>query len=377
MDFSALLVSSATALPGILAMVLGIAFLILIHEFGHWIVARALGFQTPVFAIGFGKRSWSLVLGTWFNTEFRISPILLGGYVSIPELQDETTAREALEGSGKTLENFKVFPVWKRIAVAVAGVTMNVIFTIVAIAGLLATIGQPSLNVDHTLIKEISPQVTIAKDAGLQSGDVFVSVDGQSVKTPQDLMQAFQGKKGVPVTVVVDRNGTPVTVQVTPDASGRIGVMLDVKATRTYSPMSIGDATSEAFSKTGSATVGMFKGIGMMLGLVAPPENLPAGATDVHGIVGIVQIGAQAFDQGIFDFVWILAMISLNLAIMNILPFPPLDGGYVLFFGIEGIVRKPVPIGIRNRIAMVFFFLLLGLMFYGLFNDVTKPINLP
>lgn len=120
----------------------------------------------------------------------------------------------------------------------------------------------------------------------------------------------------------------------------------------------------------------MFKGIGMMLGTVEPPPNLPAGATDVHGIVGIVSIGQQAYEQGAFAFIWLLAMISLNLAVMNILPFPPLDGGHILFYTIEGIFRKPVTVKIRTRLTNVFFLLFVLLMLLGLFNDIFKPIKL-
>ena len=374
MNTAAILATIGGALPGILSMVAGIMFLILIHEFGHWIVARTLGFQTPVFAIGFGKRSWSLVLGKFWNTEFRLSPILLGGYVSIPELQDETTAKEQM---GEEFKSYNFFPVWKRMAVAVAGVVMNILFAIVAIAMLFALIGEPTTNINATKIRGLDTTVTIAHDAGLQPGDVFVSVDGKTIKVPQDLQNAIAAKKNQPATVVVSRNGQPVEVKLTPNADGRIGIALDVEATRSYEKMDAWTATKTGVSTSFNSMGAMLKGFGMMLGIVEKPAAMPDAALEMHGIVGIVQVGAQAFDQGIFAFVWMVAMISLNLAIINILPIPMLDGGHMLFFTIEKIRGKPISLETRAKLSNFFGLLLLMLMFWGLFNDFAKPIQLP
>lgn len=374
MEPASLFATALGALPGILSMVAGIMFLILIHEFGHWIVARTLGFQTPVFSIGFGKRSWSLVLGKFWDTEFRLSPILLGGYVSIPELQDETTAKEQM---GKEFKEYTFFPVWKRMSVAVAGVVMNILFAIVAIAMLMAFIGKPTDSITATRIGGFDPAVTIAQDAGLQSGDKFISVDGHKIVAPDELLTAIRAKKGEPATVVVERQGQPVEVTVTPNADGRIGVQIAVDAQRTYEKQDGWTATKTGVTTSFTSMWEMLKGFGMMLGIVEKPANIPDGALEMHGIVGIVQVGAQAFDAGIFAFVWIVSMISLNLAIINILPIPMLDGGHMLFFTIEKIRGKPISLETRSRLSTIFALLLFGLMFWGLFNDIVNPIQLP
>ena len=376
MELSSSAALAAGALPGILAMVAGIAFLIFIHEIGHWLIARMFGFKTPVFSIGFGKREHSLVLGTFWQTEFRLSPIPLGGYVSIPELQCESTALESAKQPGLDLPKFKVFPVWKRISVAVAGVVMNILFAIVAIAALFTFIGKPSVEVHSTSIANLSTQITIGRDAGLLVGDKFVSVDGRTVKTPNDLISALRGHRGKSVEMVVSRQGENITVTITPNQDGQTGIDVAADAVGKYTPIGAGQALREGVTTSAATMLDMFLGIGMMLGQVETPPNLPSGATDVHGIVGIVSIGQQAFDKGVFAFVWFLSMISLNLAIMNILPFPPLDGGHVLFYSIEGIFGKPLPVGIRTKLTHVFFLLFVILMFYGLFNDIFKPIRL-
>lgn len=362
------------ALPGILAMVVALMFLILIHEFGHWIVARLLGFQTPVFSIGFGKRNWSLVLGKFWDTEFRLSPILLGGYVSIPELGDETTAKET---QGDEFKGYTSHPVWKRMAVAVAGVTMNMLFAIVCITMMFSIVGAPKMDISATKIGGFDTKVTIAKDAGLLENDVFVSVDGTPVKMPEDLLKAVQSRKNQPTKVVVNRNGKPVEVEVTPNADGRIGIRIDVDAERSYERQDIWTATKSGVSTSFGAVYQMLKGIGMMAGIVEKPAGLPDQALEMHGIVGIVQVGGQAFDRGLFDFFWMVAMLSVNLALINILPIPLLDGGHILFFSIEKLTGKPVPLEVRERLYKVFGTLLLMLMFWGLFNDFARPIQLP
>lgn len=375
--FNSISALASGALPGILAMVAGIAFLVFIHELGHWLVARLLGFKTPVFSIGFGKREHSLVLGTFWQTEFRLSPIPLGGYVSIPELQDESTMLEIAKRSGDDTSNITVFPVWKRISVAVAGPMMNVVFAILAFASLLTFVGKPSYEVTSTSVASLSAEMEIASDAGLKAGDKFVSVGGRAIKTPEDLLTALRAYKGKPVEIVISRQGEYVTVNVTPNESGQIGVdSVTPEMVARHTPLSAPEALGESVATSLSTINGVFKGIGMMLGQVEPPPNLPAGATDVHGIVGIVSIGQQAYDRDAFTFIWLLAIISLNLAVMNILPLPPLDGGHVLFFSIEGIFGKPVGVGIQMKLTKVFFIFFVVLALYGLFNDIVKPIKL-
>ena len=189
---------------GIFAMIAGLTLLIVLHEFGHWFVARMLGFQTPIFSIGFGKPY--IVLFRKWGTEFRLTPGLLGGYVALPEMGDESTGKEFMKANGldpATYEH-KTFAIWKRSAVAVAGVTMNFITAIALIFGLLAFVGKPHYTVTDTFIAEVSTtNTTIARDAGLQANDVFVAVDGQPVASPNDVIKLVNAHKGTPAVITV------------------------------------------------------------------------------------------------------------------------------------------------------------------------------
>ncbi len=362
------------SLPSIIGMILGLCLLITIHELGHWLVARLCGMQTPVFSIGFGKREWSLVLGKFWETEFRIAPILAGGYVSIPELLDETSLNEAAK-DGDLPKNLRVFPVWQRIAVAAAGVTFNMISAVLMVFVLFTFWGQPDYKVNSTYIRDLSTQVTVARDAGLQPKDQFVSVDGRQVVSPDDLSAALKANKEKPVQVVVKRGSGDVTVTVTPTKDGTIGIVLGANAERIYKEMSVGDAAVKSVKGTGKVLDMTFKGFGMMLGLVEKPANISDADMEVRGIVGIVQMGAGALGTGAFDFIWFLMVISINLAVMNILPIPVLDGGHIVFFLIEGVTGKPVNPRTKALLSNIFVMLLLALFALGLFNDLKHIVG--
>jgi len=360
---------------GILAMIAGLTLLIVLHEFGHWFVARMLGFQTPIFSIGFGKPY--IVLFRKWNTEFRLTPWLLGGYVALPEMGDESTAKEFMKANGVDPVNYehKTFAIWKRSAVAVAGVTMNAIAAIAIVFGLLAFVGKPHYTVTDTFISEVSTTNTIAADAGLKANDVFVAVDGQPVSSPNDVIKLVSAHKGTPVTITVKRGNETHDVTVTPNADGRIGIGIGAHQELSFQKVGVGEAATTSVVYCADLSVQMVKGIGMMIGIVPKPADLPDAATEVHGVIAIVQIGAVAFDAGFYAFLDLLARISIMLAVMNILPIPVLDGGYLMFYALEKLRGKPLNRETEIKIKSVFMMLLLGLMVYALLNDVINPVN--
>jgi regulator of sigma E protease len=359
----------------VLTMILALTLIITVHEFGHWIVARIFGFKTPVFSIGFGPRKWSYIIGNFWNTEFRLSPILLGGYVSIPELQDETTINDAAKDAGIDPADIKYFPVWQRICVSAAGVFFNIVSAGFLIFALLFFWGTPSMNITGTYIKALAPGLSKARDAGLQAGDKLVSADGVKIVAPKDLVGVFSSHKRAPVVLEVDRTGQAVTVTVVPGIDGRIGVNLGVEGSRVYEDVPFGTAVSQSVSKTGDLIVLTFKGLGMMAHIVDRPPELTDADMEVRGLVGIVQMGADALVQGLYDFIWFLVFISINVAVLNILPFPVLDGGHIVFALVEKFRGEPIRLEIKAALFNVFIFLLLGLMVLGLFNDMRHIVG--
>lgn len=347
--------------PGHWAMIAALMLMIVVHEFGHWFLARIFGFKTPVFSVGFGS-SPRLYLGKFWDTEFQITPWLAGGYVKIDPTDEDFTSKAA----------------WKRALVLVGGVTMNVLTVVVLSFLLFTTVGERSYAPQAVAVQQVDNTITIARDAGIQSGDEFVSVDGKAVHSAKELAQGLQAHKdGSGAVIVVRRNGSDVTVNVAPNADGRVGVSLAEKYAASYHRYGLVDGAARSVTFTYDAGVGMVRGLGMMLHLVPLPEGAPEGAADVHGIVAIVQMGAMAFNDGLYSFVMIVCMISMNLAFLNILPIPLLDGGHLLFLGWEKLTGRALSKETQGKVGMIFFFLLIGLMVFGLFNDIFNPVRMP
>jgi regulator of sigma E protease len=347
--------------PGHWAMIAALMLMIVVHEFGHWFLARLFGFNAPVFSVGFGSKP-RLYLGKLWGTEFQITPWLFGGYVKIDPTDGDFTSKAA----------------WKRASVLVGGVAMNVLTVVVLAFAMFTTVGERHAVPTAVQVQQVDTTITIARDAGIQPGDQFVSVDGKPVSSAKELSQSIGAHKdGTPATVVVRRGAEDVTVTVTPNSDGRIGIALGERYEVQYKKYGITDGAARAVGFTADMGVQMFRGIGMMIGLVETPQGLPAGATDVHGLVAVVQMGEMAFNDGAYSFLMLVMLMSMNLAVFNILPIPLLDGGHLMFLGWEKLTGRPLNKDVQGRISQIFFFLLIALMLFGLFNDIFRPIQMP
>lgn len=352
--------------PAYLAMWLALMIVVTIHEFGHWCLARLFGMQTPVFSIGWGSREQSWVLGTWMHTEWRIGCIPFGGFVSIPELADESITFGEFEG-------LKVFPIWKRMVVAFAGPAFNFISAGILLFSIYASYGQPMREL-RPLIDELMVSPTIARDSGMMVNDRIVSIQGTKVAAPKDFVAALNSFKSTPVTVLVDRDGVKFPVFLTPDAEGRIGVSLMPVVERVYYKRSLGETIDIAWQKTKETVVKSALGLGMMLHVVERPAFIKESDVEVRGLIYMVQSGAEAYESGSFNFFWHIVLLSVGLGLLNLAPVPGLDGGHLTFYLIEALRGKPIPAEPRIRMQKIGMGLLLSLMFYGLFNDIKHLV---
>jgi regulator of sigma E protease len=328
---------------------------------------------TPVFSIGFGPRRFSIVLGKFWQTEFRISPIPLGGYVAIPELGDETNAEEVAKMFGEEPRELKKFAVWKRMCVAVAGVVMNILFAVVLVFGLYAIKGAPVAQVTSIFVASLDSQNAIARNAGLQPQDVIVGVDNVKTVapiTPDMLTKQLIAHKGEEVVLHIKRQGQDLDVKVVPNQDGRIGVGIGVTQNFAFAPMSASEAGARSVSVTWDGLGKISYAVAGMLHIVTPT----AGA-EPHSIVAIFQVGADAWNAGLVQFINILFSLSLNLAVFNILPLPMLDGGYVVFFTIEALRGRPLSAETQNKLKTACLWLILMLFIWGVFNDFAHPIK--
>ena len=350
----------------IVVCVLLFALAILIHEFGHFIVALKLGLRVEAFSIGFGTALWKKKVN---GVEYRISAIPLGGYVSIPDVDPEGT--RALEGAGakeegegrkeKDGERVRI-PAWKEILVAVAGPAMNVVLAIV-LAAVLACVPGAKFGQLSAKIGEVLPDGPAAK-AGMLKGDVVRSVGGCAVLTWTDMQTEVQISGGKPTTFVVDRDegsGTRKEVHLTvvPERNEVTGAWYIMALSVTNTTGAAAWMPSRNPLKQLAWDAGsIFR---VLKGLVTPKEA-KATSQALGGPVMIAEGLSRQVRRDPWDGLGFLRFLNVNLAVLNLLPIPVLDGGLIMFALFALVFRRRVPDFIVKYASLAFMVLLMGLM---------------
>jgi membrane-associated protease RseP (regulator of RpoE activity) len=355
-------------MPVLLAIAV-LALLIVVHESGHFLAARAQGIYVTRFSIGFGPVLWKY---QGPQTEYALRAIPLGGYVAFPDDEDEDNDIAADDPS-----LMKNRPILDRAIVISAGVIANLIFAYALIFAQLSWQGIPNPQLAPGIaIVQLVPETSAAAKAGVLPGDVVLAVNGQTLETGETAVQAFQSQvkqnAEQPLNLDIQRDGKALALSVTPQLSQNneplIGVRLAPNAklnrVKTLSPVKLLSAASTEFQNLLLLTVG---GFGQLL------SNFQNAASQVSGPVAIVKIGADIARTDISRLLQFGALISINLAVINILPLPALDGGQLVFLLFEGIFRKPLPAAIQQGVMQTGLFLLLGL---GVFLIARDTVNL-
>jgi regulator of sigma E protease len=346
--------------------------LVFVHEFGHYWVARRCGVRVEVFSIGFGPELFG-----WndkANTRWKVSAVPLGGYVKMfgegaysgggAGGTPLTDAERAVSFSHKSLA--------RRAAIVFAGPAANYIFAVIVLAGLFMTIGQPYTPATVGTVMEGSA----AEEAGILPGDEFLFVDGTKVELFRDVQRIIVLRPEEPLDLVLLRDGKEIELTVTPKASehtdvsgnkSRIGLLGVTQRAGEYIKSGPLDAVWDAAKETVNLTVDTLTAVGQIF----------AGKRTLDELGGPVRIGQLSGDtarHGIIPFISFMALLSVNLGLINLFPIPMLDGGHLLFYGIEAVRGKPLgeraqEIGFRIGLVVV-----LGLMLFVTLNDL---VNLP
>jgi regulator of sigma E protease len=334
---------------------------IAIHEFGHFIVALKLGLRVERFSIGFGPAIWKK---TWRGVEYRVSWIPLGGYVSIPDVDPEGT--KAIEGGTETEK--KTISPWKEIAVAVAGPGMNIVLAVV-LAFLLAAIPSVRFGELPATITEAKPGGP-AEKAGIRSGDTVLSVDGRPVATWTEMRVEFQIVGGRETDVVLrDKDGAERTVKVTPERDPVTGMYFIDAAHIAKEEVAAGWMPHRNPLKQLAWDAGsIFR---VLKGLVTPKE-VKNTANALGGPQMIAESIYKSVRRDFWDGVGFLRYLNVNLAVLNLLPIPVLDGGLIMFALLALIFRRRVPEKIVSTLSMTFMVLLLGAMAILIFRDAQR-----
>jgi regulator of sigma E protease len=343
-------------------VVLGV--LIFVHELGHFLLAKWCGVGVEVFSLGFGPK---LAGFTWRQTNYRLSAIPLGGYV---RMTGENPAEE-IDPQNLNL-SFTHKPVSRRLAIVAAGPLFNVLFALLLFYIIIVSSGLPQLSTRVGDVLDGSP----AAQAGIQPGDIITALDGQPVRLWEDMAAAVQSGQGQPVRVKINRAGGEISLNLTPrltESKNRFG-----EAVRVYqigiqaSPQGIfiediswGEALFLSWDKTWDASKLIFISI---VKLIDGSLSLDT----MGGPIKIAQISGQAAEHGLSALAYLAAMLSVNLAILNLLPIPALDGGHLLFFSIEAVTRRKPSLRVQSWAQQAGVLLLITLMIVVFYNDIMS-----
>jgi len=384
------------------ATILILGVLITIHEFGHFIAARSVGIRVERFSIGipprfvsltsvddgwlihifFYKRSdgrlkWQPVFEKMISkpgrigssTEFVFALIPLGGYVKMAGIIDESMDTEI----NYEEDEFMSKPLWAKLWVMSAGVIMNTILAFAIFTAVGYNQGMPEVS-DKPIVAELQADMP-AQAAGIQPGDQIISIDGNPIKTWKDLTTTIHAQPNTDISLTVLRENVQIKMEITTsfmpvpretgiDTLGAIGIIPEVL----YREMTLG----EAFNIGWLRTVGSFGMIIMSLKMLGSGA---ASMSDFGGPIMIAQLAGQTAEAGWIPFLTFMALISVNLAFINILPIPGLDGGHIMIHLIEGVLRRPLSMKARIMIQQIGMIFLLMLMVTVVFNDISRLFN--
>lgn len=367
---------------------------VFVHELGHFLAAKAVGVYAPRFSIGFGKALWKRRKG---ETEYVLAAVPLGGYVRLASKDDEATA--FLEGGS---ENSAVHhgpgddwdpeamipfgpkpipehrwmesqPLWGKLVIMLAGVTMNMILGYLVLTGMFIGYGKPYLTTRADSLLADKP----AAVAGMKAGDSIVAVNGQPLADWDALLKKVGASAGVPLTLRVMRDGAARDIAVTPAAEdavnpetgrkervGRIGIIARTGTTG----VGLGEALSSGASATGAMATGVLRSLKQL-------ATRQVSAKELGGPIAIAQASYQAAQGGLEPLLLLIAFISINLAVFNLLPIPILDGGQILILLLESAKGSPFSLKTREVILKAGLGVILLLLVLVMYNDIRRLVE--
>lgn len=351
-----------------------ISIIVFVHEMGHYLVAKFSGVKVESFSIGFGREIWGF--NDRSGTRWKISYLPFGGYVKMLGDRDPASspdfAKIAQLSEEQRRSAFYNKPVGVRAAIVVAGPIANFIFAILILTGLILFNGRFTTT---NIIKEVVVDMP-AHIAGLQVGDRINKIDNNNVKDFSDIEAFVSINQGKELLLEIERNGQLLNYRLTPkiiatqDALGnkikvgRIGIISEVSNIKNYNFFEAFQYSIEQTYKICKITLISMKQI--LLG--------ERGTDQLSGPIRIAKYSGQIAKHGIINVLGFIAMISINLGLVNLLPIPLLDGGHLSFYLIEALKGSPLNPASQNVLIRLGIIILFSLMVFSTFNDLKEVI---
>ncbi len=347
----------------LLAILFTFGILILFHEFGHFLACKKIGVRVEKFSLGFGPKLFGFKKG---ETEYCLSTIPLGGYVKLAG----EDPHEKLKG--KRWE-FLSRSVGARFLIIVTGPLANFILAFFLFF-LVFAIGRPTLPTKVGEVLENTP----AERAGLKIGDRIVAIEGEKIRRGEEMQRIVFTHPGKELKFTIQREGKEFTLTITPESKkvkntlgqeekiGMIGIAFPGKMIKVRYP--IGEAIQKGGRQTIGWTVLTLKGLGMLISGRVPLKSLA-------GPLFIAQAAGTAAKIGFTTLLGFIAIISVNLFVINLLPIPLLDGGHIIFLALEGIRKKPLSIRAQEVAQQVGLFIILLIFAVVIRNDIPRFID--
>lgn len=361
--------SSPGFLMTVLAFIAVIGPLVFVHEMGHYLVARWCGVKAEVFSIGFGPE-----IAGWVDkrgTRWRIAALPLGGYVKFAGdmgVASQTDPAWLALPAAERAQSFPAKSVWQRMAIVAAGPFINLAFAVLILGGLAMTYGTP---VSEPVIGRVA-EGSAAEKAGLKPGDRIVSIMGRQIDDFRDISSIVSLRPNELLPYEIERNGSrfgqdiAAGARIEKDRFGniyRIGLLGVGSSTVKLQPVGILEAPVVGFKQAVDVTRTGLDGMGQIITGRRP-------VTEMGGPLKIADISGQAAMMGGASFLFFMALISINLGFINLLPIPMLDGGHLFFYAIEAAQRRPVSPQVMEWAYRSGMALLLTLMLMVTINDL-------
>jgi len=356
-----------SVLTTILATAVVLGILVFVHELGHFILAKKLGVGILKFSLGFGPKLIGKKIG---ETEYQIAVFPLGGFVK--PLGEDPHEEIKEEDRHRSLW---AQPIWKRVLIISAGPFFNFLLA----AGLFSSVnliaGIPSLPVIPPIVEEVSPGYP-AEKAGLKKGDLILSIDGKDISSWEELQYAVTNSQGKILSLKVKRDGEILGIGVTPKPFTEKNLFGE--ETRTFkigvihTPVNVVHQRVGPFVAVGSGFAQTWQVIELtVIGIVKLIERVIP-AKEIGSPIMIAKMAGEQARRGLLSLAIFTAIISINLGVINLFPIPILDGGHLLFLGLEAVLRRPISLRkmeIAQQIGLIFIILL---MLFAIRNDLIR-----